>query len=153
MIRFKTSGRKVLKQKIREMGNWSSSTKLDWFTQLVNIPRKNLSVIQTSDSVRRIPRVMQDSLTSRMQSNDLYTHTPKEKKIVYYVMIPQICAWAKDPAAATAHRLDAALVRVLIGCVFVRVVTELKICHIYEGVLRTIKVAAHNLVGASNFIA
>jgi hypothetical protein len=152
MIRFKTSGRKVLKQKIREMGNWSSSTKLDWFTQLVNIPRKNLSVIQTSDSVPRIPRVMQDSLTPRMQSN-ICIHTPKEKKIVYYVMISQICAWAKDPAAATAHRLDAALVRVLIGCVFVRVVTELKICHIYEGVLRTIKVAARNLSGASNFIA
>jgi hypothetical protein len=32
-----------------------------------------------------------------------------------------------------------ALVRVLIGCVFVMVVTELKICHIYEVVLQTIK--------------
>jgi hypothetical protein len=27
-------------------------------------------------------------------------------------------------------RLDAALVRVLVGCVFVRIVTELEICHI-----------------------
>jgi hypothetical protein len=50
-------------------------------------------------------------------------------------------------------RLDAALVRVLIGCVFVKVVTELKTCHIYEVVLRTIKIAARNLLGTSNFIA
>jgi hypothetical protein len=36
---------------------------------------------------------------------------------------------------------------------FVRVVTELKTCHIYEVVLRTIKVVARNLSGISNFIA
>jgi hypothetical protein len=35
---------------------------------------------------------------------------------------------------------------------FVRVVKELKICHIYDVVLLTIKVAAHNLTCASNFI-
>jgi hypothetical protein len=46
-----------------------------------------------------------------------------------------------------------ALVRVLIGCVFVMVVTELKICHIYEVVLQTIKAATHNLSEASDFIA
>jgi hypothetical protein len=50
-------------------------------------------------------------------------------------------------------RPDAALIRVPIGCVFVRVVTELKTYHIYEAVLRTIKVAAHNLAGPSKFIA
>jgi hypothetical protein len=50
-------------------------------------------------------------------------------------------------------RLDAALVRVLIGCVFVKFVTELKTCHIYEVVLWTIKIAAHNLLWTSNFIA
>jgi hypothetical protein len=49
-------------------------------------------------------------------------------------------------------RPDAALVRVLIGCMFVKVVTELETCHIYEVVLQTIKVAAYNLLGASNFI-
>jgi hypothetical protein len=46
-----------------------------------------------------------------------------------------------------------ALVRILIRCVFVMVVTELKTCHIYEPVLLTIKVAVRNLSGASNFIA
>jgi hypothetical protein len=50
-------------------------------------------------------------------------------------------------------RLDAALVRVLIGCMFVRVVTELETCYIYEAVLHTIKVAVRNLAGASNFIS
>jgi hypothetical protein len=50
-------------------------------------------------------------------------------------------------------RLDVALVRVLIGCVFVRVVTELETCHICETVLWTIKVAVYNLSRASNFIA
>jgi hypothetical protein len=49
--------------------------------------------------------------------------------------------------------LDASLVRVLIGCVLVRVVTELNICHVYKSILRTIKVAIHNILWASNFIA
>jgi hypothetical protein len=48
-------------------------------------------------------------------------------------------------------RLDAALVRVLIGCVFVGVVTESKTCHIYEAILQTIKVAAQNPSEVSNF--
>jgi hypothetical protein len=50
-------------------------------------------------------------------------------------------------------RLDVALVRVMIGYVFVRVVTELETYHIYEVVLRAIKVATHNLSGALNFTA
>jgi hypothetical protein len=45
------------------------------------------------------------------------------------------------------------LVRVLIGCVFIRVVTELETYCIYEVVLRTIKVATRILSSASNFIA
>jgi hypothetical protein len=49
-------------------------------------------------------------------------------------------------------RLDATQVRVTIGCVFVRVVTESEIYHIYEVALQTIKVAARNLCGASHFI-
>jgi hypothetical protein len=40
-----------------------------------------------------------------------------------------------------------ALVRALIECVFIRVVTELETCLIYEVVLQTIKVAARNLSG------
>jgi hypothetical protein len=52
-------------------------------------------------------------------------------------------------------RPDAAFIRVLIGCmvVVVRVAKELEICHIYEAVLWTIKIATYNLSGASNFIA
>jgi hypothetical protein len=46
-----------------------------------------------------------------------------------------------------------ALVRVMIGYVLVRVVIELKTCHIYEAVLRSIKAATHNLSGTSNLIA
>jgi hypothetical protein len=37
--------------------------------------------------------------------------------------------------------------------VFVSIVIELKICHIYETVLCTIKVVTHNLSGTLNFIA
>jgi hypothetical protein len=68
-------------------------------------------------------------------------------------------SWVIDPyikdrglVVATAVRSDAALVRVLIECVFVRVVTELKTCHIYETILWTIKVAARNLSWSSNYI-
>jgi hypothetical protein len=50
-------------------------------------------------------------------------------------------------------RPDTTIVRVLIGCVFVGVVTESKTYHIYEAVLKTIKAATRNLSGASNFIA
>jgi hypothetical protein len=44
------------------------------------------------------------------------------------------------------------LVGFLIECVFVRIVTELKTCRIYDAVLGTIKVSPHNLLRASNFI-
>jgi hypothetical protein len=54
------------------------------------------------------------------------------------------------PLAATAHELDATQVRVLIGYKFVVVVTESETCHVYEVVLRTIKVATHNLSRALN---
>jgi hypothetical protein len=46
-----------------------------------------------------------------------------------------------------------ALVRVLIRCVFVRVVTKLETCRIYEAVLWTIKAVTSNISRASNFIA
>jgi hypothetical protein len=50
-------------------------------------------------------------------------------------------------------RPDVTLVRILIGCVLVGVVTESKICRAYKTALQTIKVAVHNSSGASNFIA
>jgi hypothetical protein len=49
-------------------------------------------------------------------------------------------------------RLDVVLVGFLIDCVFVRIITELKTCRIYDAVLGTIKVAPYNLSRASNFI-
>jgi hypothetical protein len=49
-------------------------------------------------------------------------------------------------------RPDAALIRVLTECEFVRVITESEICHIYEMVLQIIKAATRNLSGAPNFI-
>jgi hypothetical protein len=69
------------------------------------------------------------------------------------VAIPQICARTRGPGAATAHEAGCALVRVLIGCVFVRVVIESEICRIYEMILWIIKAATRNLSGTSNFIA
>jgi hypothetical protein len=44
-------------------------------------------------------------------------------------------------------RPNAALIRVLIGCEFIMVVTKLKICCIYEVVLQTIKAVTRNLSG------
>jgi hypothetical protein len=44
-------------------------------------------------------------------------------------------------------------VRILIGCVFVGVVTESETYGVYEMVFQTIKVSTHNLSRASNFIA
>jgi hypothetical protein len=51
----------------------------------------------------------------------------------------------QGPVATMPMRPDATLVRILIGYMFVRIVTELKIYRIYEAVLRTIKIATHNL--------
>jgi hypothetical protein len=50
-------------------------------------------------------------------------------------------------------RSDVALVRVLIGCVFVRIVTEPETYRIYEAVLWTIKAVTRTLSGALNVIA
>jgi hypothetical protein len=45
------------------------------------------------------------------------------------------------------------LVRVLIGCEFVRVVIESEICRIYKVILWTIKSVIRNLLWVSNFIS
>jgi hypothetical protein len=42
------------------------------------------------------------------------------------------------PIAMTVHELDAILIKVPIGYAFVEIVTGLKTCHIYKGVLQTI---------------
>jgi hypothetical protein len=68
-------------------------------------------------------------------------------------MIPQISAWARVQYLRRPTRPDTVLVRVIIGCVFIRVVTESKTCHIYEAVLQTIKAATRNLSETLNFIA
>jgi hypothetical protein len=61
------------------------------------------------------------------------------------VTIPQICTRVRAQQLRWPMRLDAALVRILIGCTFIRVVIELKICYIYDTVLWTIKIAARDL--------
>jgi hypothetical protein len=53
----------------------------------------------------------------------------------------------------TAIRSDVVLVRVIIGCMFFRVVIESKTYCIYEPVLQAIKAVTHNLTWASNFIS
>jgi hypothetical protein len=55
-----------------------------------------------------------------------------------YLTIPQIFTRARGPLAASVHEVDTAQVRVLIGCVFVEIVTESEICHICRAVLLTI---------------
>jgi hypothetical protein len=54
------------------------------------------------------------------------------------VTIPQIFTRARGPLAASAHEVDTAQVRVLIGCVFVEIVIESETCHICRAVLLTI---------------
>jgi hypothetical protein len=54
------------------------------------------------------------------------------------VTIPQVFTRARGPLAASAHEVDTAQVRVLIGCVFVEIVIESETCHIYRAVLLTI---------------
>jgi hypothetical protein len=53
-------------------------------------------------------------------------------------MIPQIFTWARGLLAASAHKVDMAQVRVLVGCAFVEIVIELETCHICRVVLLTI---------------
>jgi hypothetical protein len=54
------------------------------------------------------------------------------------VTILQIFTRVRGPLAASAHEVDKAQVRILIGCVFVEIVIESKICHICRPVLLTI---------------
>jgi hypothetical protein len=54
------------------------------------------------------------------------------------VTIPQIFTRARGPLVASAHEVGAVQVRVLIGCVFVEIVTESKTYHICRAVLLTI---------------
>jgi hypothetical protein len=54
------------------------------------------------------------------------------------LMIPQIFTQARGPLAASAHEVGTSQVRVLIGCVFVEIVTESETCHICSAVLLTI---------------
>jgi hypothetical protein len=52
------------------------------------------------------------------------------------------------------ERIGASIARkFLVGCVFVEIVIESEICHIYNTVLLTIKVAAHNVSGHENMKA
>jgi hypothetical protein len=55
-----------------------------------------------------------------------------------FLTITQIFTRAKGPLAASAHEVDTAQVRVLIGCVFVEIVIESETCHICRAVLLTI---------------
>jgi hypothetical protein len=59
-------------------------------------------------------------------------------RMVVKVTIPQIFTRARGPLAASAHEVGTTQVRVLIGCVFVEIVTESETCHICSAVLLTI---------------
>jgi hypothetical protein len=52
--------------------------------------------------------------------------------------IPQIFTRARGPLGASAHEVGTAQVRVLIGCMFVEIVTKSETCHICRAVLLTI---------------
>jgi hypothetical protein len=54
------------------------------------------------------------------------------------VTIPQIFTRARGPLAASAHEVGTTQVRVLIGCVLVKIVIESKTCYICRSVLLTI---------------
>jgi hypothetical protein len=55
-----------------------------------------------------------------------------------FLTIPQMFTRARGPLTASAHEVGAAQVRVLIGCVFVEIITESKTYHIYRAVILTI---------------
>jgi hypothetical protein len=55
-----------------------------------------------------------------------------------YLTIPQIFTRARGPLATSAHEVGTTQVRILIGCVFVEIVTESETCHICRAVLLTI---------------
>jgi hypothetical protein len=51
------------------------------------------------------------------------------------VTISHIFTWVRGPLAASAHEVGTTQVRVLIGCVFVKIVIESEICYICRAVL------------------
>jgi hypothetical protein len=58
--------------------------------------------------------------------------------VVCPLMIPQIFTRARGPLATSAHEVDTAQVRVLIGCVFIEIVIESETCHICRAIFLTI---------------
>jgi hypothetical protein len=62
-------------------------------------------------------------------------YRPSDKTASSFILI---FIWVRGPLAASAHEVDMAQVRVLIGCVFVEIVTESETCHICRAVLLTI---------------
>jgi hypothetical protein len=75
-----------------------------------------------------------------LHTKELGVHrgTPLFRHALFMVTIPQIFTRVRGPLAASAHEVGTTQVRVLIGCVFVEIVTESKICHICRAVLLTI---------------
>jgi hypothetical protein len=73
-----------------------------------------------------------------------------------FIENPLIESWETNPCffrgGGVCH-MNVTLDKVSIGYVFVGIVTESETCCIYEAVLLIIKVAACNLLEASNFIA
>jgi hypothetical protein len=59
----------------------------------------------------------------------------KLSSLLLLLTIPQIFTQARGPLAASVHEVGAAQVRVLIGCVFVEIVTESETYHICRAVL------------------
>jgi hypothetical protein len=57
---------------------------------------------------------------------------------VSFLTIPQIFTSGIGLLAASAHEVGTVQVRVLIECVFIKIVTESKICHICRAFLLTI---------------
>jgi hypothetical protein len=51
------------------------------------------------------------------------------------------------------YKLDAELVKVLIRCIFISIITELKTYRIYNMVIRSTKTVTRYLSGTSNFTA
>jgi hypothetical protein len=68
-------------------------------------------------------------------------------------MITQIYIRIRAAADAGFHKARRGPSKNHDWVVFVRDITELEICHIYEVVLWTIKLVIHNLSGTANFIA
>jgi hypothetical protein len=101
---------------------------------------------RTGDSAQACTRGGVDGSVSRLagwfdlwvQVMDQLVHHPMYIYIHMYMTIPQIFTRVRGPLAASAHEVGTAQVRILIGCVFVEIVTESEICHICRAVLLTI---------------